>query len=61
VKRHFVIMAFACRWIGGDPVPTDEIAEARWLEPAQIAGLETTDGLAEIVASAFDILKAPRL
>ena len=60
VKRHFVIMAFTCRWISGDPVPNDEIAEAQWLERAKITGLETTEGLAEIVAAAFDILGSMR-
>jgi 8-oxo-dGTP diphosphatase len=54
VARHFVIMAFACRWRGGEPVLSEELAEARWLEPAEIAGLKTTDGLAEIVAAAFE-------
>lgn len=53
VARHFVIMAFACRWLSGEPVLNDELTEARWMEPAEIAGLNTTDGLAEIVAAAF--------
>lgn len=60
VKRHFVIMAFACRWTGGELALSDEVAEAQWLAPDKIAGLETTEGLAEIVAAAFDIFKAPR-
>jgi hypothetical protein len=29
-----------------------------WLEPAEIAGLKTTEGLAEIVASAFRLMEA---
>jgi 8-oxo-dGTP diphosphatase len=54
VARHFVVMAFACRWIKGEPVLNDELTEARWMEPAEIATLKTTDGLAEIVAAAFE-------
>ncbi|MBZ0148444.1 MAG: NUDIX hydrolase [Pseudorhodoplanes sp.] len=54
VARHFVIMAFACRWLAGEPRLNEELAEARWLEPAEIAGLKTTDGLTEIVAAAFE-------
>jgi 8-oxo-dGTP diphosphatase len=54
VARHFVIMAFACRWISGEPVLNEELAEARWLELAEIGPLKTTDGLAEIVAAAFE-------
>ena len=60
VARHFVVMAFACRWIKGEPVLNDELAEARWMEPAEIATLKTTDGLAEIVAAAFEKIARAR-
>jgi 8-oxo-dGTP diphosphatase len=52
VERHFVILPFAARWIAGEPVLNEELSEAMWLDPPQIAGLETTAGLAEIVATA---------
>jgi ADP-ribose pyrophosphatase YjhB (NUDIX family) len=58
VSRHFVILAFAARWIGGEPVLNDELAEAHWLRPEEIEGLHTTEGLAEIVAAAFARLRA---
>jgi ADP-ribose pyrophosphatase YjhB (NUDIX family) len=58
IARHFVIIAFAARWISGEPALNDELAEACWLRPAEIAGLRTTEGLAEIVASAFERLEA---
>ena len=57
VERHFVILCFAARWQAGEPVLNEELDEARWLVPAELAGLETTAGLAEIVATAFDRLK----
>ena len=53
VERHFVILAFAARWIAGEPVLNEELAEARWIAPAELTGLATTDGLAEIVAAAW--------
>jgi ADP-ribose pyrophosphatase YjhB (NUDIX family) len=53
VERHFVILAFAARWVSGEPQLNAELAEARWLRPSDIAGLSTTDGLADIVAAAF--------
>jgi 8-oxo-dGTP diphosphatase len=56
VERHFVIMCFAARWIAGEPVLNEELDEAHWLAPSEISGLRTTDGLAEIVASAAKIL-----
>jgi ADP-ribose pyrophosphatase YjhB (NUDIX family) len=58
VERHFVILCFAARWIAGEPVLNDELSEARWLAPAQLTGLQTTPGLAEIVAAAFERIEA---
>jgi 8-oxo-dGTP diphosphatase len=52
VARHFLVMAFACRWVSGEPVLNDELAESAWMTPAQIAPLKTTEGLADIVAAA---------
>jgi 8-oxo-dGTP diphosphatase len=60
VERHFVIMCFAARWIAGEPVLNEELDEAHWLAPSEISGLRTTDGLAEIVASAAEILAGKR-
>lgn len=54
VSRHFVILAFAARWVAGEPKLNAELAEARWLRPAEIKGLRTTEGLSEIVANAFE-------
>ena len=56
VSRHFVILSFAARWISGDTELNDELDDARWLRPAEIEGLKTTEGLAEIVTAAFERL-----
>lgn len=56
VERHFVILCFAARWLAGEPTLNDELSEARWLTPGEIAGLATTEGLTEIVAAAFERL-----
>jgi ADP-ribose pyrophosphatase YjhB (NUDIX family) len=58
VERHFVILPFAARWLAGEAVLNEELSEARWLPPAELAGLPTTPGLGEIVASAFRLLQA---
>jgi ADP-ribose pyrophosphatase YjhB (NUDIX family) len=58
VERHFVILAFAARWIAGDPVLNHELAEARWIEPGELAQLRTTEGLAPIVAAAVECLRS---
>ena len=53
VERHFVILAFAARWIAGEPVLNAELTEAHWMLPAEIDGLQTTEGLGEIIRAAF--------
>jgi 8-oxo-dGTP diphosphatase len=57
IERHFVILAFAARWIAGEPRLSEELAEARWLRPAELEDLSTTEGLVEIVARAFEAVE----
>jgi 8-oxo-dGTP diphosphatase len=52
IECHFVILPFACRWLSGEPRLNEELDDFRWLEPADIAGLRTTEGLGEIVEAA---------
>ncbi len=58
VERHFVILPFAARWLAGEPVLSEELSEAKWLDPPDLAALATTAGLAEIVTNAFAIMAA---
>jgi len=53
IERHFVILPFAARWIAGEAMLSHELSEAMWLDPAALGGLDTTAGLAEIVANAI--------
>jgi ADP-ribose pyrophosphatase YjhB (NUDIX family) len=53
VARHFVVLAFACRWRSGEPMLNDELSEALWIDPAALTQFETTEGLAEIIAAAW--------
>jgi 8-oxo-dGTP diphosphatase len=53
VERHFVILPFAARWLGGEMRLNEELAEARWLTPPELSDLATTEGLAEIVSTAW--------
>jgi 8-oxo-dGTP diphosphatase len=59
VERHFVILCFAARWLAGEPKLNEELDDARWLDPADLPALRTTEGLAEIVAAAFERLTRP--
>ena len=60
IERHFVILCFAARWLAGEPVLSDELDDARWLDPAEIGAYRTTDGLAEIAAAAAAVVTRPR-
>ena len=58
IERHFVVLPFAARFISGEIALNEELAEAHWLDPADVGGLKTTEGLAQIVAAARDRIAA---
>jgi 8-oxo-dGTP diphosphatase len=58
VERHFVILPFAARLMGGAISLNEELAEARWLLPSELSGLRTTEGLADVVAAACQRMAA---
>jgi ADP-ribose pyrophosphatase YjhB (NUDIX family) len=58
IERHFIILAFAARWLAGEPKLNHELAESRWLRPDEIAPLRTTEGLREIITAAFERMEA---
>ena len=59
VERHFVVLCFAARWLSGEVTLNEELDDARWLAPDELAGFRTTERLGEIVASAFTTLMEP--
>ena len=56
VLRHFIILAFAAPWSGGEPVLNDELSEAHWIRPDQLGAYQTTEGLADIVNAAVSLI-----
>ncbi len=58
IERHFIILAFAARWLSGEPKLNHELANARWVRPDEIADLRTTEGLGDIIAAAFERMTA---
>jgi 8-oxo-dGTP diphosphatase len=60
IERHFIILAFASRWLAGEPKLNHELADAKWVRPDEIAGLRTTEGLGDIIAAAFEKMEAQR-
>jgi 8-oxo-dGTP diphosphatase len=51
-SQHYVILAFAARWRAGEAKPSPELAAVEWIRPTALRGFETTEGLADIVATA---------
>ncbi|MCD0420058.1 NUDIX hydrolase [Rubrivivax sp. JA1024] len=49
---HYVIMVFAARWAGGEAQLNEELDDARWIAPADLASFPTTEGLADLVEDA---------
>jgi 8-oxo-dGTP diphosphatase len=56
-RRHFVVNAFAARWVEGEGVPGDEAEDVVWAAPSDITALAITPGLAGILARAREILE----
>lgn len=59
IERHFVVLCFAARYRAGSATPNEELAELRWIDPAEVSRLRTTPGLAEIIAEAVEKLGKP--
>lgn len=49
---HYVVMVHAGRWTAGEPATGPEAVEVGWFDPAEVAGLDATSGLAGMVAAA---------
>jgi 8-oxo-dGTP diphosphatase len=49
---HYLIMSFAARWIGREPVLNDEHDDFKWLAPDAIGDLKVTGGLKEVIEAA---------
>jgi len=49
---HYVIMSFAARWVGQEPVLNEEHDDFKWLQVGHFGDLKLTDGLLEVVEAA---------
>ena len=56
VDRHYVIAVFTGLWTDGEPQPMDDAAAVQWRDPETMGALAMTDGVAEIVLKARDLL-----
>ena len=55
VERHMAVLAYAGRWLSGEPVPGEEATEVAWLAPDRVGELDATPGLADVVRRAAEL------
>jgi ADP-ribose pyrophosphatase YjhB (NUDIX family) len=53
---HYLIMSFAARWLGNEPVLNDEHDDFKWLPPDALGDLKVTGGLDTVLQSARRLL-----
>ena len=58
IRHHYVIASFVGEWIAGEAKPGPEAAEAVWVEPARLAGLDCTPDIVAVVEAAERALNA---
>jgi len=56
VESHYVIASFVAHWVTGEPHVSAEADAVNWFSPDSIGHLETTPGLASIVARARSLI-----
>jgi 8-oxo-dGTP diphosphatase len=56
IRHHFVIATFVGEWIAGEAKSGPEAAEAVWVEPACLAGLNCTPHIVSVVEAAQRVL-----
>ena len=54
-EGRFVLQVFATEAFEGEIVASDEVTEHRWVRPGEIAAMQTTPDLAEVVHGAFRV------
>jgi 8-oxo-dGTP diphosphatase len=55
---HYLIMSFAARWTGKEPVLNDEHDDFKWLAPDALGDLKVTDGLQDVIDAAARLIRS---
>lgn len=58
---HYLIISFAARWAGREPILNDELDDYRWIAPDRLTSLgelKLTGGLAEVVQAAHLLIRS---
>jgi ADP-ribose pyrophosphatase YjhB (NUDIX family) len=49
VRFHYVIVDYVARWLSGEPEPSEEASEVRWVHPEELDALDMTAGTADVI------------
>lgn len=54
---HYVLIDYAARWTGGEPIAGDDAAEARFFSPAEVENLGLWDETLRVILAARLLLR----
>ena len=54
ITRHYVLIGYAARWTGGEPVAGDDAAEARFVSRQEAMTLVEWEETRRVIAEAFE-------
>lgn len=49
IQYHYVLIDFLARWVSGDPAPSSDVLESRWVLPGDLPQYQMTRGTADII------------
>jgi mutator protein MutT len=49
LRYHYVILDYRARWLRGEPAPSKEVEDARWVDIADLAHYRMTGGTADLI------------
>ena len=52
-EYHYVLIDYICRVIGGEPCAGDDVSRVEWMRPAELKGLQITEGTLSVIERAF--------
>jgi 8-oxo-dGTP diphosphatase len=49
IQYHYVLIDYLARWASGDPAPSSDVLEVRWVVPDDLSQYQMTRGTADVI------------
>lgn len=49
IQYHYVLIDYLARWASGEPAPSSDVLEARWVAPDDLSRYQMTRGTADVI------------